>query len=69
MLTYGIDWDGPMPEFEDKEVAHVVIPDIACPLFPEEYDELQHTILPSSESTKYGIDLYTAVLAFVEDKL
>ena len=66
---YGIDWDGPMPDFEDEEVDHVTVPECLCPISPDDYDELEQTISPSATSSNYGIDLYSSAVAFVEEKL
>ena len=68
MRLYGIDWSGPIPVNDDEGDSTVVVPDTKCPLDENDLQELQQTISPTS-SQNYGIDLFMACLAFVQQKL
>ena len=62
---YGIDWDGPLPQGEEMDVDSVEVPETACPLSQEHFNELVATINPLRESNTYGIDIYLETLEFV----
>ena len=47
------------------DVDSVEVPETACPLSQEHFDELVATINPLRESNTYGIDIYLETLEFV----
>ena len=70
MEQYGIDWDGPVPCNDScDDTCSVVVPETESPLGALDIDELDDVVLPLSDSTNYGIDLYEKTLDFVSTKL
>ena len=65
--TFGIDWDAPLPTGDEAE--SVSVPDIVNPLTGEEFTELQATISPSTDDDNYGVDVYTAVVHFIQSRI
>lgn len=57
-----------MPDLED-EPESVIVPDCICPISQDDYNDLERNISPSATSMNYGMDLYSSVLAFVEERL
>ena len=62
--SYGIDWDGPLPQEED-DADQLDVPDCNCPLSEEQYRMLQDTVPCFADSQNYGIDLYIATVSLV----
>ncbi len=60
--NYGVSIDDPSA-YPDSE--SVTVPDGQFNLEPDELAELQGTVNPLQESNNYGIDLYMAVLDFI----
>ena len=65
--TFGIDWDGPLPDVTCD--THVEVSSVELPLTNHEYTELCEHIDPLAESSEYGIDIYLNCLQFVRRKL
>ena len=65
--TFGIDWDGPLPNVTCD--THVEVSSIEMPLTNREYRELCEEIDPLAESNEHGIDIYLNCLQFVRRKL
>ena len=64
---YGIDWNGPVTDGEENEV---IVPETFCPLIDDnDVEDLMNSISPAASSIDYGIDLYLATVAFVENRV
>ena len=61
---YGIDWDSPSG-VDDEGI--VEIPETECPLTGPQFEELKHQLNPLEPCDDYGISLYTAAKAFVDN--
>lgn len=57
-----------MPDLED-EPESVIVPYCICPISQDNYYDLEHNIAPSATRMNYGMDLYSSVPAFVEERL
>ena len=60
---YGIDWNGPTPLNDNRNIELI---EINCPLNDNQYLELQNNILPLADSSNYGIDIYLHTLSVVQ---
>ena len=72
ILSYGIDYNGPLPSFEyDGDTWNdmsVQVPEIPCPLTDENaYDAMTSRINPLQYSSCYGIDIYTRTVEIVHE--
>ena len=61
--TYGIDEEGVGSLDTDDGV---VVPSVDFELTDDQFQELQHTVHPLSDSDDFGIDLYIRTLEFIE---
>ena len=63
---YGVDWSGPMPT--DDDVESVEVPHITTALSDGHYSELASIVSPLDSSESYGLDLFLATLAYVQQR-
>ena len=61
-----MDWDGPLCDEEENQVQ---VERIINPLQDHDYLQLKSTVLPMSDSSCHGVDLYIRVLEYVYNKL
>ena len=64
---FSIDWNGPIALSDDDNIVQVVR--TPNPLQEEDFQELQATISPISESDCQGVDLFIRTLEFIHHKL
>ena len=62
--SFGIDWDGPIPQVDDNDSSVVVDPP-RSPLSQQELMELTEFINPTEPCQDYGLNLYMDCLDFV----
>ena len=66
-LSYGIDWEGPVPDIEGGD--EVIVDDIPTILSSRAYHELKETLDPLEEDNQYGVRIYQTVADFVASHL
>ena len=62
--SYGIDFDGPMPELQTNN--NVEVPSSLIQLSDDQYSSLQNLVSPMEEDGNYGIYLYIRTCQFLE---
>ena len=71
MLSFGIDYDGPLPSNEyDRDTCNdfsVQVPEIPCPLSNTVFNRMKCAVDPPEESSCYGIDIYIKSLEIMDE--
>ena len=67
LFAFGIDWNGPTPEYETNN--HVVVPLIDLELSEEQINHLVENYDPLCNDDNYGIDIYLNFLEYVNSCL
>ena len=67
IAAYGIDWSGPIPNFDDA--GSVEVTETRNPLKEQDSLYLQATVSPLSYSECHGVGLYIQTLQFIHKKL
>ena len=65
---FGIDWNGPIPLLDDDTNVIEVV-QTTNPLPQTDFQELQATVSPLTESDCQGVDLFIKTLEFIYHKL